>query len=147
MFEFYTKINIMKYNLQLLITKLFHSARKTKLIVLGSADFLSVFFVSLFAFRYSQESFVFGTYYLKLIIVIIFVRVGLFYIFGLYSKSWRFASSREFKLVYGVVFFGSIVLLGLGFCANIFLASKIQLFPFLVLELIFLFLISSQSVQ
>ena len=46
----------------LLITKLFHSARKTKLIVLGSADFLSVFFVSLFAFRYSQESFVFGTY-------------------------------------------------------------------------------------
>jgi len=124
----------MTYDLQVVLTKVFNIARKTKLLVIVGSDFVFSFFVALFSFNFVHDSVLLDSYYLKLSVLAACMRVFVFFMFGLYTKSWRFASSREFKLVYGVVFLGSVFLAVIGFGINFFLDQRINLLPFILLE-------------
>ena len=114
--------------------QLFFTARKTKLAVLLSIDIVTVVSVNVLAVFHTQS----GTLPLQeqgvLIAFMVMLRVAGFYVFDVYSTSWRFASSREFKRLYGVIVGGSLCFALLVMAGNIGGITHFSLMPFVILE-------------
>lgn len=100
----------MKYKVQLLITQLFSIAQKTKLGIIIVSDAVFSFLAALLALVVSTDLVWKDSQVLVFAAVIAFIRVTTFAVFRLYSYSWRFASTRQFKFMYAVILLGSGVI-------------------------------------
>ena len=84
----------MTYDLQVVLTKVFNIARKTKLLVIVGSDFVFSFFVALFSFNFVHDSVLLDPYYLKLSVLAACMRVFVFFMFGFvvcFALFWIFS--------------------------------------------------------
>jgi FlaA1/EpsC-like NDP-sugar epimerase len=124
----------MRQRVQVLLTQLCNVARQTKMGIMLVSDFILSFLATGFA------CFVVGDVTLNTSMLVwvscgvACFRVAMFTVFGLYSYSWRFASTRQFKFMYGVLLVGSGVLAVVFYSGNGFGIERSILPVFVLLE-------------
>jgi FlaA1/EpsC-like NDP-sugar epimerase len=113
---------------------LFKIARATKLGIELGSDVMLVALASFLAVFFSQYQSGFFQNLGVFLGVVVMVRVGVFFSAQLYSLSWRFASTRQFKRLYGAVLCGSVLMLGIFAVGDGSFLSNGLLFQFVGLE-------------
>ena len=115
------------------LVKVFQTTRNTKMVIIFAIDlallilstFLSLKLAQVFPFSQNQLF-----YFISIVVAI---RLAVFLGFGIYSVSWRFASTRQFKYIYFLIILGSLLQL-IGFYFNSF--NSMAVYKYLLLEFI-----------
>ena len=122
---------MIKILLKQFLTHIFEIAQRTKIAVIVLSDILFLISATLIALNFSSSISIFSNQAIAFGFIVASIRISIFFFFGLYSTSWRFASTRQFRHIYALIVFGSILLTCL---AQLNLPISLNILSFIAIE-------------